>query len=217
MAAAGVVPPIIGGVAAFAVAKVPKPITLALGSPVALVSTSADGVPNAGVTSVGEVASTTEPVPVAVVEPVPPFKTGKAVPDKPMARVPLPVIGDPEILRNAGTVAATLVTVPDPAADAHAPSPRRNVLAEQVPLQSAITSALVAIDGTPVIVVFLRIPVVSPDNRVPLIPFTVVARLPAVFVISPVWAGSWAACRVPVSPVVGMPVKLVPVRVGAVL
>lgn len=62
--AAGVVPPIAGGVAAFAVANVPRPITEALGSPVALVNTSADGVPSAGVTKDGEVARTALPVPV---------------------------------------------------------------------------------------------------------------------------------------------------------
>jgi hypothetical protein len=38
------------------------------------------GVPSKGVTSVGEVANTTEPEPVDVVLPVPPFATGSAVP-----------------------------------------------------------------------------------------------------------------------------------------
>ena len=38
------------------------------------------GVPSNGVTNVGDVASTTEPEPVDVVEPVPPLATGKAVP-----------------------------------------------------------------------------------------------------------------------------------------
>jgi hypothetical protein len=40
--------------------------------------------------------------------------TGKAVPERPIARVPELVIGDPEIDRNAGTVADTDVTVPAP-------------------------------------------------------------------------------------------------------
>jgi hypothetical protein len=48
------------------------------GSPVALVNTAADGVPRAGVVSVGLDARTTAPVPVAVVTPVPPDVTGNA-------------------------------------------------------------------------------------------------------------------------------------------
>jgi hypothetical protein len=47
------------------------------GSPVKLVATPEAGVPSAGVTSVGDVESTTEPVPVLVVTPVPPFATGR--------------------------------------------------------------------------------------------------------------------------------------------
>ena len=38
------------------------------------------GVPKAGVTSVGEVARTTDPEPVEVVVPVPPLVTGRAAP-----------------------------------------------------------------------------------------------------------------------------------------
>jgi hypothetical protein len=49
------------------------------GRPVAFVRTPDAGVPNAGVTSVGLVARTTEPVPVAVVTPVPPDVTGSAL------------------------------------------------------------------------------------------------------------------------------------------
>lgn len=45
------------------------------GSPVALVRVTAEGVPRFGVTSVGDVASTTLPVPVEVVVPVPPEAT----------------------------------------------------------------------------------------------------------------------------------------------
>ncbi len=50
------------------------------GSPVALVNTAADGVPRAGVTSVGELDSTLLPEPVEVVTPVPPEVTGRADP-----------------------------------------------------------------------------------------------------------------------------------------
>jgi hypothetical protein len=50
-----------------------KPLTpLDIGSPVALVNTPLAGVPNAGVTSVGEEDRTTLPVPVFDVTPVPP-------------------------------------------------------------------------------------------------------------------------------------------------
>ena len=47
--------------------------------PVMFVPTSAEGVPSAGVTSVGLVFSTTDPVPVDVVTPVPPDRTGRAL------------------------------------------------------------------------------------------------------------------------------------------
>ena len=50
----------------------------------------------------------------AVVAFVPPLATGIAVPEKARASVPAAVIGDPVTLKNAGTVAATLVTVPTP-------------------------------------------------------------------------------------------------------
>lgn len=53
------------------------------------------GVPSKGVTRVGLVAKTTLPEPVDVVEPVPPLRTGKAVPDNVIARVPELVIGLP--------------------------------------------------------------------------------------------------------------------------
>jgi hypothetical protein len=60
---------------------------------------------------VGDVANTTDPDPVAVVDPVPPFNTGRAVPDNVTAKVPDEVMGDPEIERKDGTVIATDVTV----------------------------------------------------------------------------------------------------------
>ena len=82
--------------------------------PVMFVPTKADGVPSAGVTNVGELLRTTLVVPVLVVTPVPPFRTGNAVPDSPIASVPVVVMGEPEMLKNVGTVAATDVTVPVP-------------------------------------------------------------------------------------------------------
>ena len=51
---------------------------------------------------------------LAVVALVPPLATGSAVPEKAMASVPVVVIGEPVTLKNAGTLAATLVTVPVP-------------------------------------------------------------------------------------------------------
>jgi hypothetical protein len=57
---------------------VPKPLTpVEIGNPVAFVKVPEAGVPNAGVTSVGEFDNTTEPVPVELVTPVPPLATGR--------------------------------------------------------------------------------------------------------------------------------------------
>ena len=55
----------------------PKSLTpVAIGKPVALVKTPLEGVPNAGLTNVGDVDKTVAPVPVDVVTPVPPLTTG---------------------------------------------------------------------------------------------------------------------------------------------
>lgn len=48
---------------------------------------------------------------VNVVEPVPPFATGRAVPEYETANVPLDVIGLPVTDKNEGTLIATLETV----------------------------------------------------------------------------------------------------------
>jgi len=147
--------------------------------PVILVPTKALGVPKAGVTSVGLVANTSEPEPVSsVIEaakfaldgvpknvatpvpkdviPVPPLATGKAVPEYVMARVPEDVIGLPAMLKMLGTVAATLVTEPAPAA-AHVPSPRQKVDAEaEVPELRLVTGRFPitpVLKGSPVIFV----------------------------------------------------------------
>ena len=50
----------------------------------------------------------------AVVAPVPPFAIGNAVPEYVIASVPAVLIGEPVTDKNAGTVAATEVTVPLP-------------------------------------------------------------------------------------------------------
>jgi hypothetical protein len=66
------------GVAKNVATPVPKPLTpVEIGRPVAFVNTAELGVPNAGVTSVGEFDNTTLVVPVDVVTPVPPFATAK--------------------------------------------------------------------------------------------------------------------------------------------
>lgn len=89
------------------------------GNPVRLVATPEVGVPSNGVTNVGEVDRTTEPVPVEVVTPVPPFKTGNVpvtpvVKGKPVALVNVAEVGVPKMgVTNVGLVAkATTVPVP---------------------------------------------------------------------------------------------------------
>jgi len=85
--------------------------------PVIFVPTSAEGVPSAGVTSVGEVLRTTLPVPVLVTTPVPPLATA-SVPASVI--VPVLVIGPPEVVRPVVPPdTATDVTVPLPATVAH--------------------------------------------------------------------------------------------------
>ena len=70
------------------------------GKPVQEVNVPEDGVPNTGVTRVGEVESTTLPDPVDVVTPVPPLATGR-VPETCVVRPTLPhegaVFTPPEI------------------------------------------------------------------------------------------------------------------------
>ena len=88
------------------------------GSPVAFVSTSAEGVPSAGVTSVGEVERTTDPVPVDVVTPVPPLRTGSVpvtpvVSGKPVALVRTRAVGVPSAgVTSVGDVERTVEPVP---------------------------------------------------------------------------------------------------------
>jgi hypothetical protein len=55
----------------------PKPVMPAIGRPVPFVSVTDDGVPSAGATSVGELESTSEPVPVELVAPLPPLETDR--------------------------------------------------------------------------------------------------------------------------------------------
>ncbi len=62
-----------------------------------------EATPKTGVTKDGLVDKTTDPEPVLVVVPVPPFKTGRAVPDKESEIVPFDVRGDPETAKKDGT------------------------------------------------------------------------------------------------------------------
>lgn len=94
------------GVASHVSTPAPNPVIAVTGNPVAFVNTIALGVPNAGVTSVGLVLNTTLPVPVDVVVPVPPRRTGTAVTIEILGSVP------PEEPR--GLVAVTLLTLPPP-------------------------------------------------------------------------------------------------------
>jgi hypothetical protein len=97
----------------------PSPLTPdAMGSPVALVNVAADGVPRFGVVSVGDVARTALPVPVAAVAPVPPFATGR-VPVTPVASgrpvrfVATPEAGVPSAgVTKVGLVARTIEPLP---------------------------------------------------------------------------------------------------------
>ena len=66
------------GVARNVATPAPKPLTpVLIGKPVAFVRVPEVGVPKRGVTSVGLVFRTTEPVPVDVVTPVPPLTTAR--------------------------------------------------------------------------------------------------------------------------------------------
>jgi hypothetical protein len=118
------------GVARNVAAPVARPETpVEMGRPVAFVSVALDGVPSAGVTSVGEVANTSAPVPVSsvtaamrfallgvarnVATPVPRPETPVEI-GRPVALVRTAALGVPK----AGVVKVGLVasatTVPDP-------------------------------------------------------------------------------------------------------
>lgn len=100
-------------VASVAVAALP-PMLNPDAVPVMFVPTKADGVPKSGVTRVGLLDSTTLPVPVEVVTPVPPFATGSVpvtpvVSGRPVTLVITPLAGVP----SAGVTSVGLVSVGD--------------------------------------------------------------------------------------------------------
>jgi hypothetical protein len=130
------------GVAKNVATPVPRPLTpVAIGKPVAFVKVALDGVPRAGVTSVGLLANTKEPVPVSLVTaaarlaelgvprkvatpepklviPVPPLATGKVpvtpvVSGKPVALVRVADEGVPNAgVTSVGLLDRTLLPVP---------------------------------------------------------------------------------------------------------
>ena len=121
---------------------VPRPDTpVPIGRPVAFVSTAADGVPSAGVVSAGEVDSTTLPVPVALVAPVPPLPTG-SVPvtpvdsGKPVAFVRTPPVGVPS--------APLKSTTPPDALGVAARAPATPVPSPATPVETGSPVALVS-------------------------------------------------------------------------
>ena len=55
-----------------------------------------------------------------------------------------------------------------------------------MPVQRAVTSVLAAMLGTPVVVVFFRMPVARPESAVPLIWFALTTPVPLVVTVHPV-------------------------------
>lgn len=96
----------------FATGKVPVTPEVN-GNPVAFVSVTEEGVPNAGVTKVGLFESTLLPDPVEVVTPVPPFATG-SVPVTPLVSgSPVTFVITPEAgVPKAGVTSVGEVSVP---------------------------------------------------------------------------------------------------------
>ena len=112
------------------------------GKPVKLVATPDVGVPSKGVTNVGDVDKTTDPVPVEVVTPVPPFKTGN-VPVTPVDKgKPVKLVATPEVgvpsngVTSVGDVERTVEPVP---VDVVTPVPP--LATAKVPVRSAAAKA----------------------------------------------------------------------------
>ena len=177
------------------------------GKPVALVSTAAEGVPSAGVTSVGDVLSTTEPVPVEVVVPVPPFNTASTPVTpvdngKPVALVRTPDDGVPK----AGDTSEGVVIVGLTASTT-----------EPVPVAVVLPVPPLTIASVPVTPVDSGKPVrfvATPDAGVPskgairVGPVTSTSEPVPVEVVVPV--PPFTTAKVPVTPVdSGKPVRLV--------
>lgn len=129
----------VDGVARKVATPVPNPLTpVAIGRPVALVSVAADGVPRFGVTSVGDVAKTKEPVPVSSVTAVIKFALDGVASQ---AAIPVPNPLTPvEIGRPVAFVSVPLAGVPRTGAISVGPLFKTTV--EPVPV---VVAALMAV------------------------------------------------------------------------
>jgi hypothetical protein len=164
------------GVAKNVATPVPRPLTpVAIGKPVAFVKVALDGVPRAGVTSVGLLANTKEPVPVSLVTaaarlaelgvpkkvatpeprlviPVPPLATGKVpvtpvVKGNPVAFVKVADDGVPRAgVTNVGLVDKTLL--PEPV-DVPTPVPPLSTFSSGPALNSASMASRSALSFVP--------------------------------------------------------------------
>src|SRR5450755_4779988 len=161
------------------------------GKPVALVRTSAEGVPRAGVTNVGEVASTMLPLPV-VVAAISCFNEFDATATA--------LVGTTAPLTPA-TVCELLVPDKSPPAvkplalEALSTVPANERLVPRVMASGAAGLPV----GLPCELLAAKFACLA---RVTALAAIVVANEPALFVTSPVCAGSCAACSVPVTSVV---------------
>lgn len=151
---------------------VPSPLTpVEIGKPVAFVSVAADGVPRLGVTSVGEVANTSEPVPVSsvtaaiafaldgvarkVATPVPRPETPVLI-GRPVALVKVPLAGVPKTgAIRVGPLFKTTVE-PEPvvvAAEIAVPLPARaGLLIEVVSVIAGVVVGLATVPAKPLAV-----------------------------------------------------------------
>ena len=135
----------------------------------AFVSTRALGVPRLGVTKIGDVAETGLPVPVAAV------KDGAAVEPVKFPKCVFAAAVESEKVW-AGVVLAVATDVVN--------------RGERLPEENVVTPPLQAPHVRVPLPLFERHPAAFVGTVLPRILATVVARLPAEFVMSPVWAGS---------------------------
>lgn len=173
------------GVAKNVATPVPSPLTpVLMGRPVALVRTPLEGVPRAGVTSVGEVAKTIAPVPVSsvtaaialaldgvaknVATPVPNPETPVLI-GKPVAFVSVPLAGVPKIgatsvgplfsttVLPVPVVVAALIAVPLPA--------RAGALTVVVSVMSGVEVEFATVPAKPFELVTVTLETVPPPEK----------------------------------------------------
>jgi len=127
-------------------------IPVETGNPVQLVRVPELGVPNTGVTNVGLVESTTLPVPVLAVTPVPPLATGR-VPVTPVVNGnPVQLVNVPELgVPNIGVVSVGDV----------------KVLLVSVSVEDVVTIFTPSIDTTPADTLASVVSLACPSSRVP--------------------------------------------------